>query len=295
MSRSKSRRIADDDEVEEQPVRRINECSTLDHIYPGNPPTADTKCYCGKKTFKPFIVMDEYLKAGEIVRTYPGGPMYEVEMVTQSRARCRVITSAQVMRRAEDAKPVFLPIPGSVQFRNEEVVTEVLDDEEEERRGRIINISPRSVVIRVSAADVERETYKRSDGTMAMKNVAQLPVAGKSAKEREQDRRAKLATKPNGAARPLSGAAAKAKASARAKTPKTVRECGCGCGGETMAHFVPGHDARYKGWMKKLASGELDQAGLQKLMGKKVYGRYTFKKSGAGFVPKESYQEAAGG
>lgn len=283
----RSRRPADDDEVVED--RPATQCTTLDHIYPDTKP--GTKCLCGKRTFRPFIQEADLLKEGMIIRTYWGGPLYEVEMVNQSRARCRLITAQAALDRRKTDR-VFMPMPGMPV--PEDVIADVEDEEEEEKRGRVINISPRSVAIRVSAAELEAETQSRSEGTMAMKNVAALPVAGKSGKQREAERRAKLAQKPNGHARPLTGAAAKAKANAgsRPKVAKTVRKCGCGCGGETMAYFVPGHDARYKGWMKKLGTGELTQPELQKLMGKQ-YGKYTWKKSGAGFAPKETYQEAA--
>lgn len=33
--------------------------------------------------------------------------------------------------------------------------------------------------------------------------------------------------------------------------------CWCGCGGSTKSRFVPGHDARYHGWAKKVLRGEL--------------------------------------
>lgn len=49
---------------------------------------------------------------------------------------------------------------------------------------------------------------------------------------------------------------AKANGAARApKPPKTVRACVCGCKNETTGYFAPGHDARFHGWIKKLASG----------------------------------------
>ncbi len=286
MARAKSRRVTADDEVEERDSSPANECTNMDHIYPG-PTGPGVRCFCGKREFRPFIQADEALKVGQLIRTYLGGPVYEVEMVNTSRARCRIITAQQILNRREEDrsdKPVFLPIPGSQAAV--QAVTPSTDDEDEEKRGRVINISPRSAVVRVSAAEFQEETLNRSS-EMAKGNIANIPVAGKAGKIG--------AKPPTGAARPLSGAAAKAKAgaAARPKVQKTVRKCGCGCGGETMAHFVPGHDARYKGWMKKLATGELTQPELKKFMGKQ-FDRYTFKKSGAGFVPKETYQEAAG-
>jgi hypothetical protein len=51
--------------------------------------------------------------------------------------------------------------------------------------------------------------------------------------------------------------AVKGKARAE-KPPKTVRQCACGCGGQTSGHFVPGHDSRLHGWIRKLADGRMD-------------------------------------
>ena len=48
-------------------------------------------------------------------------------------------------------------------------------------------------------------------------------------------------------------------AALQAKTAKKkpTRPCYCGCGGETQGRFVPGHDARFHGWARKIAKGEL--------------------------------------
>lgn len=286
----KRRQVEEDDDDVGTAGDGREDCTFLDHIYPANP-TPETRCYCGKKVWKPFIKLDDFLIEGSIIRTIPGGPLYRVEMVNQSRARCRVTTAQrEVDREKKFNAPVFAPIPGTPLTEEGEPI---YDSDTEEAQGRLINISPRSVCIRVSLAELKTEIHGRST-VMATKQMASIPVAGKSNKDREAERRTKLATKPNGAARPLTGAAAKAKANARPAVQKTVRPCGCGCGGETMSHFIPGHDARYKGWMKKLADGRLDQAELKKLMGQKTFGKYTFKKKGTGFVPNETYQEAAG-
>ncbi len=41
------------------------------------------------------------------------------------------------------------------------------------------------------------------------------------------------------------------------KTAKPLATCFCGCGGTTKSKFVPGHDARFHGWAKKVVRGEL--------------------------------------
>jgi hypothetical protein len=50
--------------------------------------------------------------------------------------------------------------------------------------------------------------------------------------------------------------AASSRAPKQSKAAKTVRDCICGCGGKTGGAFVPGHDARFKGWLIKIAKGE---------------------------------------
>lgn len=65
---------------------------------------------------------------------------------------------------------------------------------------------------------------------------------------------------PNKAGKDMAKKAAKLapKNGKKEKPAKTVRACACGCGGETTGFFVPGHDARMHGWIKKLADGRLD-------------------------------------
>lgn len=46
-----------------------------------------------------------------------------------------------------------------------------------------------------------------------------------------------------------------------AKRAKAARECECGCKGLTKSRFVPGHDARLGGWVKRCERGLLVQGG----------------------------------
>ncbi len=269
---SKRRRQVDEEEVVEE--QRRSTCTSLDHVYPDTTP--GTRCYCGRREWKPLIPLDSILKVGDHIRIALDGPIYEVEMVNESRARCRLTTAQKVLsRRATDSMP------------------DDVGAEEEDQRGRIINISPRSAVYRVSKAELEQETLSQVRSSKMASKFAGVPVAGKSNKQLNSERAARLAQKPKGEARPLTGAAAKAKANAKPKAEKSVRPCGCGCGGETTAYFVPGHDARFKGWLKRVGDGRMSLDDLQKAMGKKTFGKYTFKKVGAGHVTKTSYQEAA--
>lgn len=77
----------------------------------------------------------------------------------------------------------------------------------------------------------------------------------------------KAANKANGAAKV-----------ARVKAEKTVRPCVCGCGTETTSYFAPGHDARYHGYLKKLADGRIDAKGKDAKSGEQVILPYLLKK-----------------
>ena len=76
-----------------------------------------------------------------------------------------------------------------------------------------------------------------------------------------------------------------AKAPREPKT-KTVRACRCGCGGQTTAYFVPGHDARFKGWLKKIEMGKKEISELPPAVQKE----YTWTERGIGFVPDKDYK-----
>lgn len=46
-----------------------------------------------------------------------------------------------------------------------------------------------------------------------------------------------------------------------ARKAKALRSCECGCEGLTGNRFVPGHDARLAGWVKRVERGVLVQGG----------------------------------
>ena len=75
-------------------------------------------------------------------------------------------------------------------------------------------------------------------------------------------------------------AAKKAPKARAAKAPKTVRNCVCGCGTETTGHFAPGHDARYHGWITKLADGRIQRNGKDAKSGEQLIGAALLNKMG---------------
>lgn len=52
----------------------------------------------------------------------------------------------------------------------------------------------------------------------------------------------------------------------KTKKGKPTRECFCGCGGMTQSKFVPGHDARFHSWARKLVKGELTPDAVMALL-----------------------------
>lgn len=83
--------------------------------------------------------------------------------------------------------------------------------------------------------------------------------------------------------------APKTPAVAREKKEKTVRDCICGCGGKTGSAFVPGHDARFKGWLGKIAKGQGKPSDFMSASLAQRLGPWVDK--GEGKVPTKTYKD----
>lgn len=211
------------------------------------------------------------LKVGEYIRLNPTGPVYKVETVNHSRAYCLPIKKKTVKVRTLDPE------------------TGLAVNREFDKTDDGISIAVMSLVTRVTEAEAlasvdippKRQTKAKED-TMG---ASAIPVAGssKSAREREKDRRSSRASKREARAAAVPGA----RRVTREKAPRTVRKCFCGCGEETMSYFVPGHDARFNGWMKKIASGKMEVDELKKSVRDAVG---PWKKKGDGMVPSKDYK-----
>lgn len=93
------------------------------------------------------------------------------------------------------------------------------------------------------------------------------------------------ATMPDGSDSDMAkkASAKKAKANGKArkeKAPKKVRLCACGCGGETTGYFVPGHDSKLHGWIKKLEDGRITKGGKDAKSGEQIVPASTLHKLG---------------
>lgn len=211
------------------------------------------------------------LETGMIIRMTPDGPPYRVESVSECRAYCVPI------RR----------------------ITDVVDSTEfggEPNRGGGVNIAPTSFVTVVNPEDLETEEMarrKRRQGDQPSTSTQQertmsaspIPVSNRS---KNKAQKTALARKRADRAAGLPGTgrrASKLGATKKATAPKTVRKCACGCKEETMSFFAPGHDAKFKGWLKKIELGKMDVSELPK----SVQEAYTWRKHGEGKIPTKNY------
>lgn len=126
-----------------------------------------------------------------------------------------------------------------------------------------------------SERQMNNRDRKENDMTTKSK-VSAMPIAGK---QRSKGK----------AARPGASAKGGAKTKAKAKASTGELDCLCGCGGKTARYFVPGHDARFKGWLNKIKKGEgkpseFMPASLVRALG-------PWKDKGDGRVPSKSYRD----
>lgn len=68
-----------------------------------------------------------------------------------------------------------------------------------------------------------------------------------------------------------------------------TRYCICGCGGRTNKFFQPGHDMRWKSWLKQIASGS--KAPEELLTPEAVAKLGPWEEQGRGWVPTHTYKE----
>ena len=220
------------------------------------------------------------LKVGEFIRLYAGGPVYKVETVNESRAYCIPLKKQLV----------------KVQALNPE--SGVAEDREFDKgKDGGISIAVVSLVTRVTEEEAlsSVDTVKQrliNKREVPMASASAIPVAGKSARESEKARRVAQARKRADKAAGLPGSgsrgAARLGGTKKEKVPKTVRKCFCGCGEETMSYFVPGHDARFNGWLRQIEKGKATAEKLLTKAQRDALGPW--KKRGDGFVPSKNYK-----
>lgn len=119
---------------------------------------------------------------------------------------------------------------------------------------------------------------------MSETQTAAPPVAPQTTKQVNVERLQKLKEAKERAK--VAKAEGKEAKTPRVKKEKTVKPCRCGCGGQTTAFFVPGHDARFKGWLMKVEKGEKKVAELPEAVQK----GYKWIKRGKGAIPTTNYR-----
>ena len=120
-----------------------------------------------------------------------------------------------------------------------------------------------------------------------MSEVASTPIAPQTNKEKNAVRLQALKdAKERAKKAKAEGAEGKPAKVPREKKEKVVKPCRCGCGGQTTAFFVPGHDARFKGWLLKVEKGEKKVAELPEAVQK----GYKWVKRGKGAIPTTNYR-----
>lgn len=177
----------------------------------------------------------------------------------------------------------------------ETVEADTLDDDGLLRYSRLLD-NWRAEVQHRLARQVSRPAPSITEGPDEEDDMAEAAAAPvKSLKERNAERLEALKAKKNektiaakvakAAAQPT-GAAKEAKAP-REKKEREIRECKCGCGGSTYAHFVPGHDAQFKGKLLKIEKGEAQPS---EVLNDEVVASYKWIKRGKGKIPTTNYK-----
>jgi len=226
------------------------------------------------------------LVPGMVIRMNPvDSVLYVVRTVSDSRAYCVKVRPSD-RARVSDASFIYLDREGddgsggtSIASRS---LVEVLDPDalgdafaRKAAQDRLLKGKPVPVYEEATTKEVN------------MAVVVGLPVAGGAAKANKVRLARKAAGKvalPGNKANAARKAAAAVNGNGRA--PKETRSCACGCGAQTTGHFAPGHDARYHGWVKKLARGETPDN-----LPAKVKNAMKLKAKGEGWVPTASYKD----
>ena len=222
------------------------------------------------------------------------GRLWRVGLVNQSRARLDPLAGEAVLLATGRS---FTSYGGSINVGPTSTLKTVgLDDPavsaEVKRRIRVLTQGARANSNTEAEANGNSADEIGEEGdmsaTMVETNVSGAPVPSKKAVKLTQTKTAKGAAAGAPVPRKLSGAAAKAAAAPKKeKAPKVMKACTCGCGGQTASYFIPGHDARFKGWLLKIEKGE---ASPEDLIPKKVRERFQWKKKGAGQIPTLNYK-----
>lgn len=241
-----------------------------------------------------------FLDAGSVGRVVSyDGRIWRVGLVNTTRARLDPLTGRVVMADPTSGR-TFSSFGDSVNVSPTSYVDEVnVEDLDENALGRYIrmeeaamnaeeeNGSRKSHKSEPVVADAFRFTSDEEEGVtdegtpivpveaeLEGKVASAAVTPSKSLRDRNKQRLAVLKAKK--AQRAASGGGVKASGKP-ARVKKEPGPCHCGCGQKTGGYFVPGHDARFKGWLLKIERGEETK---EKLLKKSVIDSYKWVRSG---------------
>lgn len=216
------------------------------------------------------------LEVGMEIRYQPGGPAYPVLKVNAAGALVRGAGRNVTMPNGASFKstgpPVQISLYSEVEYRRKrdrKGEWEGLDEHYQDMIG----------------SENEGDNASDNQGGRQMANAAKIPASGTAKGAPAKKAPAKLVD-TKGATKK---AAAPAKKAAKVNGEEVLNDCICGCGGKTGKFFVPGHDARFKGWLSKIAKGEAKPSDLMPATLAKALGPWTTK--GDGQVPTKSYRD----
>lgn len=225
------------------------------------------------------------LVEGAVVQS--GGRAYRVGMVNSCRARLDPLEG--IITQADPSSGrTFLSYGSSINVAPTALMKEIditkLDDAALERLCKL--------QLRADTATTTRSRNIFEEGEEDMAEVAQAttskavapPVgATKTKAQLNSERLAQIRANKS-----------KDKEVAKVKREKKVKDpspCKCGCGQMTGAFFIPGHDARFKGWLLKIEKGEKTKA---ELLTPAVIAQYKWiKVAGGGERPTTNYKGEA--
>lgn len=173
-----------------------------------------------------------------------------------------------------------------------------------ESLGTSVNVSPMSILREINQGELDDAAARRlrqlNDKEKTMADAQTANAGGKAATAENGG-----AAKATVSAAPIPGthrgrgkkggkakkngrkSGGRGKKSGRAEVAKE-NLCMCGCGEKTNGYFVPGHDARFKGWLIKIERGE---AKPEDLLKKAVRERFKWVKKGEGMIPTTDYKD----
>lgn len=109
------------------------------------------------------------------------------------------------------------------------------------------------------------EEVDMSEGTLnsLVESAGGAPLTKEQVRSKVEAMKNKAASKVAGKITPKGKGPAPVKVK-KEKEPRPKNECLCACGGITGGRFVPGHDARYYGWLKKVVANTMEFKELPK-------------------------------